>query len=120
MGVGAGFLQPGGDALVEGGAADRGADLAFQADRHGAALEGGAVLLGQADRGMGHLVGQDVGGALGVGDAPRDHQLVDQAGLAIGVVAAGHDIFTKELMEEYTNIVMNENPKYSRWLTEVY
>ena len=27
---------------------------------------------------------------------------------------------TKELMEEYTNIVMNENSKYSRWLTEVY
>ena len=27
---------------------------------------------------------------------------------------------TKELMGEYTRIVMNENPKYSRWLTEVY
>ena len=27
---------------------------------------------------------------------------------------------TKELMEEYTNIVMNKNKKYSRWLTEVY
>ena len=27
---------------------------------------------------------------------------------------------TKELMNEYTKIVMAENPKYSRWLTEVY
>ena len=27
---------------------------------------------------------------------------------------------TKELMREYTRIVMNENSKYSRWLTEVY
>ena len=29
-------------------------------------------------------------------------------------------IVTKELMDEYTKIVMNENPKYARWLTEVY
>ena len=27
---------------------------------------------------------------------------------------------TKQLMDEYTNIVMNKNQKYSRWLTEVY
>ena len=27
---------------------------------------------------------------------------------------------TKQLMDEYTKIVMNKNQKYSRWLTEVY
>lgn len=27
---------------------------------------------------------------------------------------------TKDLMDEYTKIVMAKNPKYSRWLTEVY
>jgi len=27
---------------------------------------------------------------------------------------------TKELMDKYTNIVMNKNPKYSHWLTGVY
>ena len=27
---------------------------------------------------------------------------------------------TRELMNEYTDIVMNRNSKYSGWLTEVY
>jgi len=41
---------------------------------------------------------------------------IDQNKIASGKVG----VITRELMSDYTNVVMNKNEKYSQWLTQVY